>query len=115
MVEAKAEAVVHKAKVDAAKAKAAEAKAAKAKAEKAKAAMARVESNSMDAAATNLVADVVTKHTTAINARPTYMMGNITRVVRVRMLLQCKRMTTTMSLNRTLLATATLPLVNTLS
>jgi hypothetical protein len=83
VVEAKAEAVVHKAKVDAAKAKAAKAKAAKAKAAKAKA---RVASNLMATAAMNLVGDTVTKLEIATSAKPTYVMGSMTRAERVRML-----------------------------
>jgi hypothetical protein len=82
VVEAKAEAVVHRAKVDEAKAKAAKAKAAKAKAK------ARVASNLMATAAMSLVGNAVTKLATAINAKPTCMMGSTIGIAKVRTLLR---------------------------
>jgi hypothetical protein len=85
VVEARAEAVAHKAKVDEAKAKAAKAKAVNARAAKAKAV--RVASSSMATVATNLVEDMVTKLEIATNAKPTCMMGSMTRMAKARALL----------------------------
>ena len=112
MVEAKAKAVAHKAKVDAGKAKVAEAKAAKVKEAKARA---RVGSSSTATVATNLAGATDIKLEIATSARPTYMTENITRVERVRMLLQYNKTTLLPKLTNLLLATATLPLVSTLS